>query len=162
MEDPMLTLSKAKRIINGAIVKARELGVDISVAVCDVGGHLIAFNRMDGAFWDVDHSCIGKAVAAAVIGRPSEELAGRLMASGRPGAVWHTVVTPRGRRGGLPLFQGGILEGACGVSGAHTNEQDEECARAGIAVLDGSRELNTQQKSGNSPATSGRSVEIGL
>ena len=132
----MLTLSEARRIIDGAIVKARELNVDISIAVCDADGHLIALSRMDGAFWDVDRGSIGKAIAAAVIGRPSEELAERLMVSRRYGAAWGKVVTPNGRRGGLPIIQRGVLEGACGVSGAHTNEQDEECAHAGIAVLD--------------------------
>jgi uncharacterized protein GlcG (DUF336 family) len=131
----MLTLSEAKRIIERAIVKAREFDVSISVAVCDVGGQLIALNRMDGAFWDVDRGCIGKAIAAAVIGQPSEELPERLMASGIYQAVSSKMVSPLGRRGGLPIIQGGILEGACGVSGAHTNEQDKECAHAGIAAL---------------------------
>ncbi len=136
MEDPMLTLSEARRIIDGGIAKARELRVDISIAVCDVDGRLIALNRMDGAKWDVDRGSIGKAIAAAVIGRPSEELAERLMATRRYGAAGGKMVTPDGRRGGLPIIHGDALEGACGVCGAPTNEQDEECARAGIAVLD--------------------------
>jgi uncharacterized protein GlcG (DUF336 family) len=36
------------------------------------------------------------------------------------------------RRGGLPIIRKGKLEGAIGPSGARTNEQDEDCARAGI------------------------------
>lgn len=40
----MPTLSEAKRIMKGAIVKAQELDVNISVAVCDVRGQLIALN----------------------------------------------------------------------------------------------------------------------
>jgi uncharacterized protein GlcG (DUF336 family) len=50
----MPTLSEANRIIEAAITRARELDVNISVAVCDISGQLIALNRMDGAFWDVD------------------------------------------------------------------------------------------------------------
>ena len=134
----MPTLFEAKQIIESAIVKARELDVNISVAVCDVDGQLIALNRMDGTFWDADRGCIGKAIAAAVIGRPSEELPMRLMVSGRNRAIFGKMVTPLGRRGGLPIIQGGILEGACGVSGAHTREQDDECAHAGIAALNAS------------------------
>jgi glc operon protein GlcG len=136
MEDSMLTLSEAKRIIDGGIAKARELRADISIAVCDVGGHLIALNRMDNAQRDVDRGSIGKAIAAAVIGRPSEELAERLMTTRRYRDAGGKMVTPNGRRGGLPIIRGDALEGACGVCGAPTNEQDEECARAGIAVLD--------------------------
>jgi hypothetical protein len=48
---------------------------------------------------------------------------------------YSNVASPRGRRGGLPIFEHGILHGGCGVSGAATAEQDEECARAGIAAL---------------------------
>jgi uncharacterized protein GlcG (DUF336 family) len=131
----MPTLSEAKRIMKGAIVKAQELDVNISVAVCDVRGQLIALNRMDGASWDVGRKSIGKAIAAAITGRPSEELAKQLMASGRRAAS-NKVVTPQGRRGALPIIRGGVVEGACGVSGAHTVEQDKECARAGIESLD--------------------------
>ena len=40
------------------------------------------------------------------------------------------------RRGGLPIIRAGQVEGALGVSGAHSNEQDEECALAGIGVLE--------------------------
>lgn len=135
-EDLMLTLLEARWIIEDAIVKARQLDCNISVAVCDVDGRLIALNRMDGAFCDADRGSIGKAIAAAVIGRPSDELAERLMASGRHRVALGKVLTPLGRRGGLPIVQGGVVEGACGVSGAHTNEQDKECAHAGIAALD--------------------------
>ena len=45
------------------------------------------------------------------------------------------VVPPRGRRGGLPIVEAGIVQGGCGVSGALRPEQDEECARAGIAAF---------------------------
>jgi len=155
----MLTLSEAKRIIDGAIVKARELNVNISVAICDVGGQLIALNRMDGALWDVDRGSIGKAIAAAVIGHPSEELAERLMTTRRYRAALGKVVTPIGRRGGLPIIHGDALEGACGVCGAPTNEQDEECARAGIAALDAA-ELGSHKNPSAALRPAGITVEL--
>ena len=46
---PRLTLSDAKTILQGAEVKAAEIGVDMDVAVVDDGGHLLAFVRMDQA-----------------------------------------------------------------------------------------------------------------
>ena len=44
-----LTLADANRMIQAAITKAEEIQVKLSVAVCDTGGNLIAFNRMNGA-----------------------------------------------------------------------------------------------------------------
>ena len=46
-----LTLAESNRVVQGAIAKAEELGIKINVAVCDAGGRLVAFNRMDGAIW---------------------------------------------------------------------------------------------------------------
>ena len=94
----MPTLSEAKRIMKGAIVKAQELDVNISVAVCDVRGQLIALNRMDGASWNVGRKSIGKAIAAAITGCPSEELAKQLMASGRQAASNKVVTSRRATR----------------------------------------------------------------
>ena len=45
----MLTLLVAQRIINGALIRARQLNLNVSVAVCDATGRLIALNQMDGS-----------------------------------------------------------------------------------------------------------------
>ena len=135
----MLTLSKSRRIIDGAIQRARQLNAKISVAVCDRDGRLIAFSRMDGcAGWDVDRSSLGVATAAAVIGRPSDQLSDRYT-SGLRISTFANVVPPRGRRGGLPIVEEGVIEGGCGVSGAATAEESEVCTRAGIAALNSAR-----------------------
>lgn len=131
----MLTLSKSRRIIDGAIQRARQLNAKISVAVCDRDGRLIAFSRMDGcAGWDVDRSSLGVATAAAITGCPSEQLSERY-ASGLRISSHANVVSPRGQRGGLPIVEEGVIEGGCGVSGAATAEESEVCTRAGIAAL---------------------------
>ena len=46
-----ISLAEANKMCEVAIAKADELGIKISAAVCDSGGRLISFNRMDGAFW---------------------------------------------------------------------------------------------------------------
>ena len=46
-----ISLEEANRMVEGAIAKAKEMNIKINVAVCDAGGRLIAFNRMDGAIW---------------------------------------------------------------------------------------------------------------
>lgn len=129
-----LSLDEANRIIAGAIAKAEELNIKINVAVCDTGGRLIAFNRMDGAIWAGVYGSQGKAVASAAFGRTSGELQER---ADQP--------TPRGiaiaegghmimGQGGVPIIRNGTVDGACGVGGG-TSQEDEDCARAGIARL---------------------------
>jgi uncharacterized protein GlcG (DUF336 family) len=71
-----LNLNDANSIVNAAITKARELNVNVSVAVCDKLGRLIAFNRMDEAYVTANRFSIGKAVVSAGTGLPSGEVAG--------------------------------------------------------------------------------------
>jgi uncharacterized protein GlcG (DUF336 family) len=133
----MLTLLKARKIVSQALVRARELNINVSVAVCDTTGRLIALNQMDGSVhWGADRSSMGKAVAAAITGHPSDRLLEEFGKGGLRLASCNNVVSPRGQRGGLPVIEAGIVQGGCGVSGAPTPQQDEECARAGIATSD--------------------------
>ena len=129
-----LTLEEPNRIVRGALTKAQELNIKISAAVCDSGGRLIALQRMDNAIWASAYGSQGKAVASAAFGRASGELQPR---ADQP--------TPRGiasRSGGemilgqgaVPIIRNGVVEGACGVGGG-TAQQDEDCARAGVAKL---------------------------
>jgi glc operon protein GlcG len=129
-----VSLEEANRILRGALAKAQELNIKISAAVCDAGGRLVALQRMDGAIWASVYGAQGKAVASAAFGRPSGEMAGR---ADQP--------TPRGialaegghmimGQGAVPIVRNGIVEGACGVGGG-TSQQDEDCAAAGVALL---------------------------
>ena len=69
-----ITLDEANKMVAGAIAKAKELNIRINVAVCDAGGRLLAFNRMDGAIWGGAYGSQGKAIASAAFGRSSGEL----------------------------------------------------------------------------------------
>jgi uncharacterized protein GlcG (DUF336 family) len=138
----MLTLQNARKIVDKALSRARELNVSVSVAVCDARGRLIALNQMDDSIdWEVDRCSMGKAVAAAITGRPSEQFFEQLHTGGRQLSSCNNVVPPRGRPGGLPIVEAGIVQGSCGVSGAPRPEQDVECARAGIAEVSGNPQL---------------------
>src|SRR5439155_22412223 len=70
----MLTLAEANQMVQGALARAKELNNKISVAVCDAGGRLVAFNRMDGALWAGAYGSQGKAIASAAFARASGEL----------------------------------------------------------------------------------------
>src|SRR6476469_9179131 len=72
-----LTLADANRVIAGAIEKANQIGAKMNIAVCDAGGRLLAFQRMDGAMWAGSYGSQGKAVASTAFGRPSGELTPR-------------------------------------------------------------------------------------
>ena len=69
-----LTLTEANRMVQAAVAKAQELNVKISVAVCDIGGSLVALNRMDGASAVSATVAQGKAAASAGFGRASGTL----------------------------------------------------------------------------------------
>ena len=42
---PRLTLNDARIVLEGAEAKARQIAVDMDIAVVDDGGHLIAFDE---------------------------------------------------------------------------------------------------------------------
>lgn len=130
-----VSLAEARRIIAGAIAKARELEAEISVTVCDADGRLVALNRMDRARAESNHYSIGKAIAAAGSGRPSGDDRMAIDFAQRTGTVVAEGMPVIPRQGGLPIIRGGTIDGACGVSGANNNEEDERCARAGLAAI---------------------------
>ena len=129
-----LTLQEANRIAGAAIAHAETLGIGICVAVCDAGGRLLAFQRMDGTTWAAVYGSQGKAAASAAFGRPSGDLTER---ADHP--TFRGIVAADGGRmilgkGAVPVMRGGAVIGACGVGGG-TGEEDEDCARAGASCV---------------------------
>jgi len=129
-----LTLAEANQVVQAALARARELNIKISVAVCDAGGRLVAFNRMDGALWAGAYGSQGKAIASVAFARPSGELQER---AGSP--IIQGIMAAEGghmipSQGAVPIIRNGVVEGACGGGGG-TSQQDEDCARAGVAKL---------------------------
>ena len=129
-----LTLEEANKVITGAIEKAEEIGAKMNIAVCDSGGRLLAFQRMDGAMWAGSYGSQGKAVASAAFGRPSGDLTER---ANHP--TLRGIAEAEGNhmfygQGAVPIFRDGVLLGACGVGGG-TAQEDEDCAQAGADCL---------------------------
>ncbi|GAB1717332.1 MAG: hypothetical protein NTAFB05_23740 [Nitrobacter sp.] len=135
-----LTLAEAQRIVAGAIAEARKHNAQISVTVCDAEGRLVALNRMDGAAAEANHGSIGKAIAAASFGKSSgaSGLSGDIFPL-RTGTVIGEGLPVDHRRGGLPVVGDAGVEGGCGVDGAGGGEENEACARAGLAMARTSR-----------------------
>lgn len=129
-----LTLAEANKIVQGALDKAKEMNIRISVAVCDAGGRLVAFSRMDGAIWGSVYGSQGKAIASVAFGRASGELQERAsspIVSGIGAAEGGHMIPSQGA---VPVMRNGVAVGACGVGGG-TSQQDEDCAKAGVAAL---------------------------
>jgi uncharacterized protein GlcG (DUF336 family) len=133
-----LTLELAERFIAAAKAKAKAQGWAMSLAVVDAAGNPVALARMDGARWLTASVAPSKAFTAATFQRASAEVGE--IARTRP-ELFGSIVGLAGRPlllagGGLPLIIGGELLGGVGASGG-TEEQDVECARAGLAAIGG-------------------------
>ncbi|HXG30710.1 MAG TPA: heme-binding protein [Thermodesulfobacteriota bacterium] len=132
---PRLTLEDAKVILEGAEKKAREIGVDMDIAVVDDGGNLIAFYRMDRAKITSIDVAINKAFTAAGARKATHEYA-EIAGPGKPAFGIH--VSNHGRfmilGGGLPIFVDGNIVGGVGCSSGSV-EEDRIVAQAGIDAL---------------------------
>jgi len=131
-----ITLEEATRIVEKAHEKAEQLGVRVTAAVVDEGGHLIALGRMDGTPPISPKIAEGKAVAAALFLRDGASLL--QMAQDRP-VFYNAAERVAGAAivpgpGSVLIHKGEQVVGAIGISGARP-EQDLECAEAGLAAL---------------------------
>lgn len=127
-----LTLEGANRVLAAAIAKAHERHAGGAIAVVDEGGHLIAFQRLDGTFAAGAPVSIGKARTAAIFKKPTKVFEDAIK-GGRIALVGVDEMTPL--QGGVPIEHEGSVIGAIGVSGAHSQAEDEEIALAGAAAI---------------------------
>ena len=132
---PRLTLDDARTVIEGSEAKAREIGVDMDIAVVDDGGHLLAFIRMDRARVTSIDVAINKAFTAACARKATHEYSA---SAGAGGPAFGIHVSNQGRfmifGGGLPIFIDGIIAGGVGCSSG-SPEQDRTVAQGGIDLL---------------------------
>lgn len=127
-----LTLEEAKAVVAAAEAKANEIGVPMNIAVVDVGGNLVAFERMDNAWLGSINIAINKAYTAVAFDMTTEDLGA---ASQPEQSLFGIHATNNGRLvifgGGIPLRKDGVLVGAIGVSGGAVS-QDIAVAQAGV------------------------------
>jgi uncharacterized protein GlcG (DUF336 family) len=131
----MITLEQAKTMVSVAQAKGRELGLKpLSVAVLDAGGHLLAFEREDGASPGRFEIARGKAYGAVMLGMPGSAQMARAedqayFMAAMNGAFDGKVVPVPG--GVLVKDASGAVIGAVGVTG-DTSDNDAKAAVAGI------------------------------
>lgn len=130
-----LTLRRARTIIKTALEKGKAMGLKpLSVVVLDAGGHLIAFEREDGASpgrFDIArgkaHGCLMLGLGGTAIEARAERQAYFMQAmNGLYGGKFVPV------RGGVLVRDArGTVLGAVGITG-DTSENDAAAAVAGI------------------------------
>jgi uncharacterized protein GlcG (DUF336 family) len=137
-----LGLGGARAIVDGAQSKAQSLGLKANIAVVDDGGHLLAFERMDGARPASVYTAITKATSAATYRQPT----GPLAAGTGPAdpilnlSLQNAALASGGKitalKGGVPVVVDGQVIGAVGIGGG-TGEEDAQVAAAAVqAFLD--------------------------
>ena len=127
-----LTSADVAKMMAACLAEAEKNKWNVAVAILDDGGHLLAFQRMDGTGAISAEVAIGKARTSALTKRPSKFFEERVKE--RPGFV----TFPAGMliQGGLPIMHQNECVGAIGVSGVASHE-DEQIAQAGVAALVG-------------------------
>lgn len=136
MPEP-LTLDQARTIIAATRAKGREMGLKpLSVVVLDAGGHVLAFEREDGAAPGRFAIAQGKAYGAVMLGMAGRAQMARaetqayFMAAVNGVYGGQVVPVP----GGVLLRAGGVVIGAVGVTG-DTSDNDAEVALAGALAV---------------------------
>jgi uncharacterized protein GlcG (DUF336 family) len=127
-----MSLELAETCIRRGRIKAQQLGIQISIAVVNDAGELIAFARMKqrrGGF--NERKTIAKAKTAAAYRKDTKAVMEEFAA--RPGnyfIIGMSAIYPDdfwAGPGGVPIFVAGEQVGAVGVSGS-SPENDHECA----------------------------------
>ena len=126
-----VTTDQAKKIAAAVVAECMSNKWNVAVAVTDTAGNLVYFERIENTQTASFDIAIMKAKAAATYRRPTRVFADVIAKSGPAIMTLPGVVASPG---GLPLMVGGKVIGAVGVSGV-TGDQDEQCAKAGLAAL---------------------------
>jgi uncharacterized protein GlcG (DUF336 family) len=127
-----ITRDAAQTLIAAAEAASRDLGIKVTIAVTDAGGHLSALTRHDGAPFLSVNVAIDKAWTAASFGLPTH--------------VWADVITQPGVAqlahqprlvavgGGVPIVVGSQVVGGIGISGGNA-VQDRQAAEIALKAL---------------------------
>jgi glc operon protein GlcG len=130
---PPIGLESAKQAAAAALAEARRNSWTMVVAVVDIAGELVYFEKMDDAQNGSVKVAVAKARSAALFKRPTKAFQDALAAGGdglRVLGLEGAVPV----EGGVPLVIGDRIVGAIGLSGG-TSQQDGECAKAGVGAV---------------------------
>lgn len=135
LESDGLSLDLARIGLDAVLDCARQLQLQVSIAVVDGGGHLLAFARTEGTPWHSIQLATEKARTSASFGLPSSTL-GDMIDNACERIRMNLLLRPEivAMGGAFPIRVGKRLIGALGVSGA-SEEEDVICALAGCEAI---------------------------
>ena len=133
MEQRVLSLETAKKIIEEVEKESRNRGKKAVICVCNEQGNPIAVHVMDGAFLISFDVAVKKAYTAVALKMPTLKL-NDLVKSGQTFYGLQNLDKVMTIGGGVPLYRYGILVGGLGVSGG-TGEEDDSLARFGADIF---------------------------
>ena len=128
-----INLDAGKKAAASAIAEARKNNWTMAIAITDIGGDLVYFEKMDGTQTGSVRVALGKARSAVLFKRPTKVFQD-VVAAGGEGLRILALEGAVPIEGGLPLLMDGKIVGAIGVSGG-TSQQDGVAAKAGADTL---------------------------
>ena len=126
-----ISLENAKKAAAAAVAESRKNKLAHSIAVTDMAGDLVYFEKMDGTGAQTSNIAIGKARSSARFKRPTKSFQDRLAAGDTYLLSLEGAVLVGG---GVPIVVDGKIVGAIGTSGG-TAAQDDQVSNAGAAAL---------------------------
>ena len=133
-----LTSKGVRMMMDAALARAAELGITVTVAIVDDGGHMLMLERMEGGRFHTVHSATTKAATAASNKRPTSSKG----AQGQDLDVVHALglalaAGPNNwtaMEGGYPVMVEDECIGGIGVAGGDW-KQDQEIAQAALSAV---------------------------
>ena len=126
----ILVAEDVRRLMQAARSKAEETGLEVSIAIVDAAGVLLALERLDGARLHTPEVAPLKARTAAIARMPSRALQDQVRENPE-------LLTFPGRlpiAGGMPIIHQGAVIGGVGCSGGKP-EEDEIVCNAALAAF---------------------------
>lgn len=127
-----ITRDSASALLVAARHAARDLNIDIAIAVTDPAGHLTAFERADATPFLAAEVAVDKAWTAASFGLSTRAWNHVVLDPATAPLAHHPRVMAVG--GGVPIKIEGRVIGAIGISGGNA-QQDHDVAVAAIKAI---------------------------
>ncbi len=129
-----MTEELISKLIEAALSEAKALKIPITVSIVDMGGHLIALQRMMGcSYFGIDVSQ-KKAITASQLKAPTHILSGITQKYPELQKAFDKNLFILAIAGGFPIFQNGQIIGGIGISGGDFI-QDKTIGEKAIAAV---------------------------
>jgi uncharacterized protein GlcG (DUF336 family) len=127
-----ITRDSALSLLVAARHAAKNIGINVAIAVTDAGGHLTAFERADATPFLASEVAVNKAWTAASFGLSTQTWNHIVAQPPTAPLAGHPRVMAVG--GGVPIVAGGRVVGGIGISGGNA-QQDHDAAVAALEFL---------------------------